>query len=243
MNLGKIIGIGYTARVYEWEGNKVLKLFNPGYPYESAMGEYQNAMAIRDMNFSKPKAYEMISYNGQNGIIYDKVDGESLLDLVMKTEDLEECAICMAKLHKSILQNEISSVPNYKDFLKYHIPNTLLSLEEQKEILQRIDNLSDGNTLCHGDFHVGNILMAGGQPYVIDFMNICRGSYLYDIARTVCLTEYTPVPPEMKDRDRILYFKKALSDLYLMQMGVTREMIADYLSVIIAARKGECPDE
>lgn len=243
MNSGKIIGVGYTARVYEWEGNKVLKLFNPGYPYESAVSEYQNAMAIRDMNFSKPKAYEMISYNGQNGIIYDKVEGESLLDLVMKTEDLEECARCMARLHKSILQNEISNVPNYKDSLRYHISNTLLSLKEQKEIVQRIDNLSDGNTLCHGDFHVGNILMAGGQPYAIDFMNICHGNYLYDVARTVFLTEYTPVPPETKDREGMLYFKRMLSDLYLKQMDVTREMIEDYLSVIIAARKGECPDE
>ncbi|SHO53188.1 aminoglycoside phosphotransferase family protein [Anaerocolumna xylanovorans] len=243
MNSGKIIGVGYTASVYEWEGNKVLKLFNTGYPNESAESEYHNAMAIRDMNFSKPKAYEMISYKEQNGIIYDRVEGESLLDWVMKTGDLQECAICMAKLHKSILQNEISNVPNYKDFLRYHIPNTLLSLEEQKEILQMIDKLSDGNTLCHGDYHVGNILIGGGQPYVIDFMNICHGNYLYDVARTVFLTEYTPVPPETKDRDMILHFKKTLSDLYLMQMNVTREMIKDYLSVIIAVRKGECPNE
>lgn len=37
--------------------------------------------------------------------------------------------------------------------------------------------------------------------------------------------------------------KSILTDLYLKEMNVTREMIWDYLSVIIAARIGECPDE
>jgi hypothetical protein len=31
MTYGKIIGIGNTATVYEWEKGRVLKLFNHGY--------------------------------------------------------------------------------------------------------------------------------------------------------------------------------------------------------------------
>jgi len=38
-------------------------------------------------------------------------------------------------------------------------------------------------------------------------------------------------------------FKKTLADLYLIEMNVTRDMIHDYLSVIITARVGECPNE
>ncbi len=57
------------------------------------------------------------------------------------------------------------------------------------------------------------------------------------------LVEYTPIPAEAKDRHMFLRLKKALSDLYLIQMNVTREMIQDYLSVIITVRKGECPNE
>lgn len=74
-------------------------------------------------------------------------------------------------------------------------------------------------------------------------MNVCHGDYLYDVARTVYLVEYTPVPEGAKEKDMILKFKKSLADLYLLQMNVTREMIKDYLSVIIIARLGECPNE
>jgi uncharacterized protein (TIGR02172 family) len=243
MKLGKIVGVGNTATVYEWEEGKVLKLFNQGYPNEAVENEFHNAMAIRDMNFSKPKAYEIISYEDRKGIIYDSVEGESLLDWVMRTGDVQECANYMAKLHKAIVHNKISNVTNYKEFLKYHIPNASLTLDKQKSFLQLIDKLPDGNALCHGDYHPGNILISGGNTYVIDFMNICHGDFLYDIARTVFLVEYTPVPAEATDSDMILCLKKTLSDLYLVQMNVTREMIQDYLSVIITVRKGECPNE
>ena len=47
-----------------------------------------------------------------------------------------------------------------------------------------IDKLADGDTLCHGDFHPGNILLSGDGAFIIDFMNVCCGNYLYDVART-----------------------------------------------------------
>ncbi|GCD10487.1 aminoglycoside phosphotransferase family protein [Clostridium tagluense] len=244
MKYGKIIGIGNTANVYEWEEGKVLKLFYQGYPKESVEREFQNANAIRNMDFAKPKVYEIIFCEERMGIIYDKVKGESLLDWVMRTGDVKECAVYMAKLHKEILQNTISNVVNYKDFLKCNIlKSPSANSKKQEEVLKMLDELLDGNTLCHGDFHPGNILISDGHTMVIDFMNVCHGDFLYDVARTVFLVEYTPVPIEVVDREMLLQFKKTLADLYLMQMNVTREMIQNYLSVIIAARVGECPKE
>ncbi len=243
VKMGNVIGVGNTASVYEWEEGKVLKLFNQGYPEDAVENEYNNAIAIRDMNFLKPKAYEMITYEDKKGIVYDRVEGESLLDWVMKTHDLQEGSKYMANLHNAIGQNKSNNVPNYKDFLKYHIPNNLLTSDKQKEILQRIDKLPNGNSLCHGDFHPGNILISGGRAYAIDFMNICHGNFLYDIARTVFLVEYTPVSSKANDKDLILYLKKSLTELYLKRMNVTRDMIQDYLTVIIVIRKGECPNE
>lgn len=125
MKYGKIIGRGNTATVYELEEGKVLKLFNQGYPKESVEKEFNNARAISNMDFIKPKAYEIVFLEEQIGIIYDKIEGESLLDWVMRTGDVQSCAVYMASLHKAILQNSISNVPSYKEFLKYNIINGL----------------------------------------------------------------------------------------------------------------------
>lgn len=82
MKYGKIIGEGNTATVYEWEEGKVLKLFASGYPQSAVETEFQNTRMINDLSFAKAKAYEMISCEERMGIIYEKVDGESLLDWV-----------------------------------------------------------------------------------------------------------------------------------------------------------------
>lgn len=47
----------------------------------------------------------------------------------------------------------------------------------------------------------------------------------------------------MKDREKLLRYKKTLADSYLVEMNVTREMIQDYLAVIAVARVSECPEE
>ena len=186
------------------------------------------------MEFAKAKAYEIILYGEKLAIVYDKLEGESLLDWLIKTGDIQGCATYMSKLHKQILQNKIINVPEYKEFLKSDI---------EDKALKMLEKLPNGNTLCHGDFHPGNIFISDGQAVVLDFMNVCKGNSLYDIARTIFLIEYTPVPVGTKDKEMLLLLKKTLADLYLKEMDVTREMIEEYLLVIIAARKGECPDE
>lgn len=115
--------------------------------------------------------------------------------------------------------------------------------KEKEAALQLLSKLKDGDTLCHGDFHPGNIFILNGHTMVIDFMNVCHGDFLYDVARTVFLVEYTPVSAEEDDKRMLLRLKKTLADLYLLEMNVTREMIKDYLSAIRLARAGECPGE
>ncbi len=244
MKKGTVIGTGNTAVIYEWEDGKVLKLFNPEYPKEAVDSEFKNALAIDKLDFGKPKVYQTLSYKGQWGILYEKAEGENLLELTLRTGDLENCALYMAGLHKAILRNKITDVPDYREFLQYLLDKLPPSYgKKREEALRMLYKLPDGDSLCHGDFHPGNIIISNGTAKVIDFMNVCRGSYFYDVARTVFLVEYTPVSEGAEDRRDMLFLKKTLSELYLLQMKVTRDMIQDYLPVITAARISECPDE
>lgn len=238
MSLGRLIGTGNTADVYEWESDKVLKLFHRGYPKDAIDKEYNNAVAIRNTDFLKPCVYDLISFGDRWGIVYEKTAGETLLERLMKSGDIKNCAACMSGLHKQILRNKAEKVPYYKDFLRGNI-SPALPPDKRMDLCLRIDRLEDGNVLCHGDFHPGNILISDGKAYVIDFMNICRGSRLYDIARTVFLLEYSPIPPEIENRDVIMGMRKELADLYMMQMNVTRDMLMGYLKIIGEVRDRE----
>ncbi len=243
MEYGDIVGLGNTATVYAWEADKVLKLFCQGHAQEAVEREFSNAMAIRDMDFAKPRAYEIISCENRFGIVYDRVEGEDLSSWTLQTGDLHQCAKILADLHRAIGRNRSDHVPDYKEFLRYYILSDAEDPKKQEEMLRLIDKFPEGNVLCHGDFHPGNVLISEGKAVVIDFMNLCRGDFLYDVARTVFLIEYTPVPRETKDKAMLLQLKKALAEEYLVQMEVSRDMIQDYLSVISVVRRGECPEE
>ena len=51
------------------------------------------------------------------------------------------------------------------------------------------------------------------------------------------------MPEEMSNRADIFEFRQALAESYLKEMAVSQGMIKDFLSVIITARAGECPNE
>lgn len=239
-----LIGSGNTAEVFEWGDDKVLKLFYEGYPENAVKNEYLNALAVKALDFPKPIPYDLLKYEGRSGIVYDKVLGESLQDWVFKTGDLDKCAYYMANLHKRMQQFELEELPDYKEFLAYHIQNAnKCKMTDKEEALQILKKLPEGITLCHGDYHPGNILISGTETCVIDYMNLCRGSYLYDIARTVYLVEFTPVPENTADKESLLELKRTLADKYLSYMGIRRDIIKDYLKVIGVARIGECPNE
>lgn len=238
----KLIGVGNTAKVYEIEDNKVLKLFHTWNTKEAVEYEQHCTKVIESFNFLKPKVYDLVEVEGQLGLIYDKVEGISLLDWLFKDGDAVTCATYMADLHKSILQNESLNVPDYKDVLRgYLLIATAQDQALQESMLQKLDKLEDGNNLCHGDFHPGNIILTKDGCYVIDFINICHGPRLYDISRTAFLMEQTPIPGNPIEIESIQKLRKALTDNYLEKMDTSREEIQDYIELIQFVRKVECP--
>lgn len=240
----KIIGIGRTAEVYTWEAGKVLKLFIPDYPQSAVEKEFRLGQLLNTLNFPKPKAYEMISWQHRYGIVYDYVLGESLLEWVLRTLDAEGCAARLAELHPLIMQNQLDELPSYKGFLRWGIEKaTALSQTEREVALHQLKDLPEGKQLCHGDFHPGNIMIHEDKSVVLDFMNVCKGPALYDIARTVFLIQYSQVPEPVPDPEALKAFQKALADAYLQKLQVRRDQLQPYFAVIAAARKGEAPEE
>jgi aminoglycoside phosphotransferase (APT) family kinase protein len=50
--------------------------------------------------------------------------------------------------------------------------------------LKALETMPDGDRLCHGDFHPGNILLGRSGPVIIDWIDSSIGSPLADAART-----------------------------------------------------------
>jgi streptomycin 6-kinase len=238
--IGALIGQGNTADIFDAGNDKVVKLFKFGYPLDAVRHEFDNSRLLNGLDLPVSRSYELAAHEGRHGILYDKIDGEPLLELLLRTGDVGQGATVLASLHKRILACKLSGAESLKSILKNNIEHANdLTMACKAKLLAVLDALPDGDRLCHGDFHFGNVLVNGDQSYMIDYMNICRGHEFGDIARTVYLTEMTPVPAQIPNRERILPMKKRATDIYLQAMGVAREDLAEWLLVTAAARLSE----
>lgn len=243
--IGKLIGKGNTAEVFAVSDGKVVKLFNIGYPLESVCKEFDNSKLLHGLNIPTVTSYEMVTYEGRNGILYDRIDGMSMLDILLYTEDFEKYANSLAILHKQMLACKLPGVVSLKSIVERNIEYTdHLSMQNKSKLINMLDSLPDSDCFCHGDFHFGNVIIEQEQNYIIDYMNVCRGHEYGDIARTVYLIEMTPVPAaQIHNAERILFMKKQATEIYLQEIGVNRECLSEWLLVIAAARLSELSNE
>ncbi len=214
-----IIASGNTADIIEQENNTICKLFKPDYPLIFIEHEFYNAKLISGLGIETPTPYKVINLDGRNGIVYERVFGETLYaKLEDITEDEQEAWVdIFADLHRKVLNHHVDKVIDFKDFLK-------ILASDSTDILIRIDALKNGDRLLHGDFHPGNVMVdAYNRLILIDMMNLCKGPAEYDVARTYFLLEGN----------------KEFQNKYLKYMGYKVEELIPYLEVIRLIREKE----
>ena len=214
-----IIATGNTADIIKYDNNTICKLFKPDYPLMYIEHEFNNAKSIRGLGIDSPTPYKMIHLDERNGILYERVVGETLYTKLKDVAD-EELDVWIDKfvgLHRKVLHHHVNNVIDYKDFLK-------IFAADSSNIVSRIDALKSGDSLLHGDYHPGNVMVdTFNRLILIDMMNICKGPVEYDVARTYFLLEGN----------------KEFQNKYLKYMGYKVKELIPYLEVIMLIREKE----
>ena len=193
---GNLIGQGVTAEVYNYDSDKILKLYRHGMPQDACENEFYITQNVKRSLGISPKCYEIINLEGRIGAIYEKVDGKTMLkEILSKVWTISKQSKLLAHYHYEIQKNVDFKLPTVKDKLKRDIESVNeLSVIEKETLFEYIDSLPDGNTLCHFDFHPDNIIIKNGKPIIIDWMTACIGDGVSDVARTSVILKYSEVP-------------------------------------------------
>lgn len=225
-----LLSRGNTAEIFDYSEDKILKLFQKDYPEMAIKHEFENSKILFDLGIKTPKAYEIINLNERKGIVYDKIEGTTVLQILlklMKTAETDKSVMGeinayfekFARFHKNFISKTTDN-PNlmsYKDFLR-------IFARDSKEYLEKIDALPDGNNVLHGDFHPDNLMLGkDNELHLIDMMNVCKGPAEYDIARTYFL----------------LGSNKQIQQDYLRLMETDFETIKPYHEIICLLRNRE----
>ena len=216
--LGEPIAIGRTAEIFPYDDGNILKLFLPTIPQAWIDKEIEIGRYIQKAQLPVPKVYERADIDGRIGIVYERIEGPSLLnELATKPWNVVRYGQLLAKLHVQVHEIQApAELETQREWATGGIPASEKITEDLKtRILQLLGNLPDGNTLCHGDFHPGNIILTSNGPVIIDWMTVSQGVPGGDVARTSTILEAAKAPEGTPMRWLLEWIRKLFLATYL----------------------------
>jgi uncharacterized protein (TIGR02172 family) len=223
------IASGAQADIYK-EGTKAIKLFKDYVQKENIEYEVNLQKMAFDYGLPVPEIFDITEINGKFGIVMEYIDGEPLGKIIMENDSkFEEYLLKSIEIQSSIHKIETDKFPFMEDIQKNYILGTnKLTQSDKENILGKIENTSYENKLCHGDFHILNLIQTSNDIKIIDWVCASSGNPNADICRTYLLYKI---------------YMEEIADIYLETYCKIKKVdkfeIMSWLSIVAGARLGE----
>ncbi|MEJ2759761.1 MAG: aminoglycoside phosphotransferase family protein, partial [Anaerolineales bacterium] len=232
---------GRTAEVYAWGDNQIVKLYREGWTRRTAEFEYRQALASQQTGYRVPQVERVIDLDGRIGIIYQRVDGPTMLAVLrQKMYRFPYFARQMADLHAEMHTKPASGLEPVHERLAGKIAAVAeFSGAEKDDLHTRLFQLPQEDKLLHGDFHPDNILLTGSGPVIIDWIDATLGHPLADVARTTVIFRFGVPPEEKIVRLLIGGITRIYLRRYFRESPYTQADLDAWLLVVAAGRLSE----
>jgi aminoglycoside phosphotransferase (APT) family kinase protein len=194
----RLIGQGREAEIFEWRDGQVLKLLRGPGPKTGLALEIAALDAARSAGVSVPQAYEEVVIDGRTGLVMERLEGSDLLTIIgQKPWLVFHSGRVTGEIHARInAARAPASLPTVRDAVNRGLARLATSEPTLAEWVGRIlAHLPDGDALCHGDFHPGQLMFSGDHCAAFDWSGAKRGDALFDYARTRVLLSIGEPPP------------------------------------------------
>jgi aminoglycoside phosphotransferase (APT) family kinase protein len=192
--LGPQLASGASADIYAWGRQQVVKLYQRGSPPSAAEREADNARVVSDAGIPSPVPDGIVTVQDRVGVVFARVDGPTMLQVIgLNPRAVDEQAMELARLHAAIHAKPGYGLPSLRDHLQ--TVTARIAAPAGPALLAHLQKLPDAASLCHGDFHPGNVIVTPTGPAIIDWLDAACGHPLADVARTSLLLQHADAPP------------------------------------------------
>ncbi|WP_047983731.1 phosphotransferase family protein [Ornithinibacillus californiensis] len=224
------IATGNTAKIYLHE-NQILKVFRDNFHESEAAYEASKQNIAYSSGLPVPKVIDVTKIDGKPALIMEYIKGKTLGDLLMLEKNnaayyLEISIDIQRKIHEITTD---SLEPISKKLIRQIQYVDRLNEQQKAYLLKKLDQMKFEPRLCHGDFHLYNLILTEDkQIVIIDWVDSSVGDIRADVYRTYLL--YSQHSLELAE----LYL-----NLYCEKSGVSREDIFEWAPIIAGARLAE----
>lgn len=204
-------------------GPYALKLYRKGSGKDAVFREAAVLAALESTGLPVPKVVEGREFDDGWGLVMTRAPGLPFADAMLADpRAVPGHLVAMAKLHRAIHAQHIPSLRSLKGKLAHNIGRAAqLSEDQRRALLGTLAALSDGDRLCHGDFHPHNVIGTIEDAVVIDWLDAASGPPEADLCRSFVLMHHVD---------------RALAEAYLAAYPAD---IKPWLPVVAAARLAE----
>ena len=193
---GPLLASGGSAHIHAWGAEHVLKLYFAGVPAELPAAEAVRTNAARAAGAPAPLAVETVRVAGRNGVVFERITGPTMLEaLLARPDTLGTLAGRLAAMQAALHGLAGDGLPPLGKRVRERIEHcSALPVTLRAQLAELPDRLPPGTALCHGDFHPGNVILAGRGPVIIDWYDATSGPPDADFACTLLRLRYASVP-------------------------------------------------
>jgi len=185
---GRVLGNGREAIVYALDDERVLKVFRDVAATARAQAEFSTALMLHSHGLSVAMPLEVTTFEGRPALISRRVNGRDLnATLAGAPWKLPAVAsqLAQVQLEWHLLEAPAVLPPLHSIVAARVRSNTEIPASLTEAALTELDTLPRGDRLCHGNSHLGNVLVENGRPVLIDCSDASRGDPMAEVAHTL----------------------------------------------------------
>lgn len=191
LNEWTLVGEGFNGQAYLSEAHPgvMLKLVRRELgAAQNVEKEFKAAKTAALIGLPTPEVYEIVRDGEDHGYLCQSIEGKKSFARMCADEPsrIPEIAAMMADLghalHDIVIPEGVE-VTNMKELLLKALEGSPLVTSAQRSSLQAlVQSMPDDKKCLHGDFQMGNVIMAQGKAYWIDLGWLAQGYYKMDLA-------------------------------------------------------------
>lgn len=230
----ELLAEGRTAEVFAYGVGRVLKLDRPEW---NGLSVFEEGVltALAEAGLPVARSHGTVTVDGRGGVVLDRVDGPSLLQVVTCAgpEEVDRLAGQFVALQLRCNRTTVAGLPDLLPRLHSEIEASIPDGGLRTDLLALLDPLDDGGRgVCHFDFHPSNVLVGPDGWIVIDWLTVASGPSDADLARTLVLWG-------QRSTGSLGRFLRAVRREGQAQRGLGNDRLDAWVRIVAAARVAE----
>lgn len=240
------IAEGREAEIFAWEDGQVLRLLRQPDAMRQLEWESIAMRAAASAGVSVPAVFGTTTVEGRPGLIMERIDGPDMLTLIAKQPQLLPKAArifgeLLAQLHETVAPE---TIPELRPRMEQRIGSSDRVPKHLAEFaVSTLQELPDGDRICHGDLHPANVLWVDGERQVIiDWTGVSRGDATADFVRTDLMIRLGDPPPGAMIMIRLLtlvargYLRRQYTKEYKKHRSLDGDLVSRWEIPVVANR-------